>query len=345
MLALQERTDMDPKTGKPIIVPERDSGKRLDAFLSAYLKRESESSAPSRALIRASIEAGSARVGGLVERNPKRRLLRGDAVSFLPASRRTELLPDPDLPVSVLFEDDDLLVIGKPAGIATHPVSFGTKGTVANWAISYVPEIREIGDDPLRPGIVHRLDRNTSGILVLAKTARAFDELKRIFSDRLATKRYQALVLGHVPETEGDIAFSIAPRSGTLRRQAILPGKDVPHDAREAFSHYVLKRRFPEADLLEVSPKTGRTHQIRVHLSAIGCPVLGDRMYGGRRMARPGIPPRQLLHAGFLSFPWNDGVKTFESPLPEDFRETLSALDEPGKTLYVGKDSNGTIRQ
>lgn len=335
---------MDPKTGKPIIVPERDSGKRLDAFLSGFFLNETPGSAPSRGRIRGEVESGGATVNGMIERNPKHRLLRGDTVSFVPSPSETELFPNPDLPIGVIFEDDDILVIDKPAGVATHPVSFRGTDTVANWALAHAPEIRGIGDDPLRPGIVHRLDRNTSGLLVLAKTARAFDELKRIFSDRLAEKRYQALVLGHVPAVEGSIDFPITAVTGTLRRLAVFPGKTVPETARTALSYYFLKRRFAEVDLVEVSPKTGRTHQIRVHLSALGCPVLGDRLYGGRRMARPGVPARQMLHAGYLSFPFSGGVKTFESPLPEDFRKTLLVLDETGGNGYLKEDSNGTIR-
>ncbi len=335
---------MNPKSDKPIIVPERDAGKRLDAFLAACLRRETGESAPSRSRIREAIERGAATVNGATAKDPKKRLTRGDVVVFVVPETATRLVPNPNLSVTVLFEDDDLLVIDKPAGIATHPISFEETDTVANWAIARVPDMRTVGEDPLRPGIVHRLDRNTSGILVLAKTAMAFDELKRIFADRLAEKRYQALVLGHVPQRAGEITYPIAAVTGTLRRQAVLPGKDIPEGAREAHSSYRVIRRFSEYDLLLVSPKTGRTHQIRVHLAAIGCPVLGDRLYGGRRMNRPDTPARQLLHAGYLSFSWVGATKTFESPLPADFRETLSALDETGENGYLGEDSNGTIR-
>lgn len=319
---------MRPKSDKPIIVPERDAGKRLDAFLAAYLKRERGDTAPSRARIREAIEVGAALVNGSIQTNPKRRLTRGDTVSFMAPETATELVPNPDLPLAVLFEDDDLLVIDKPAGIATHPISPEETDTVASWVITHAPEVIHVGEDPLRPGLVHRLDRNTTGILVIAKTAAAFDELKRIFSDRLAEKHYLAIVLGHASEESGEIRLPIAPQTGTLKRQVILPGKDVPEDAREALSHYRVKRRFVEHDLLEVSPKTGRTHQIRVHLAAIGCPVLGDRLYGGRRMNRDGVPARQMLHAGYLAFPWEGKTLTFEAPLPSDFTKTLSSLDE-----------------
>lgn len=313
---------------KPIIVPERDAGKRLDAFLSAYLKREKGDATPSRAKVREAIEAGAALVNGDIERNPSKHLTRGDTVSFDMPEARTELLPNPDVPIDIIFESDELLVIDKPAGIATHPTSPEETDTVASWVVAHAPEVIHIGEDPLRPGIVHRLDRNTTGILVIAKSVAAFDELKRIFSDRFAEKRYLAIVLGHAPEEPGEIRLPIAPQTGTLKRQAILPGKDVPEDAREALSHYRVKRRFVEHDLLEVSPKTGRTHQIRVHLAAIGCPVLGDRLYGGRRMNRDGVPARQMLHAGHLAFPWEGKTLTFEAPLPPDFTKTLSMLDE-----------------
>jgi len=343
-LSLLIEVIMRPKSDKPIIVPERDAGKRLDAFLSAYLKRETDGSAPSRVRIREAIEHGDAIVNGTAQTNPKKRLTRGDAISFTVPETAVELLPNPDLPLTVLFEDDDLLVIDKPAGVATHPVSFEETDTVANWALAHAPGIRDIGENPIRPGIVHRLDRNTSGILAIAKTAETFDELKRLFADRLAEKRYWALVIGHLPHDTGEIAYPIAPVTGSLRRQAIFPGKDVPENAREALSRFRVKKRFAKHDLLEVCPKTGRTHQIRVHLAATGCPVFGDRLYGGRRMNRPDVPARQLLHAGHLSFPWSGSMKIFDSPLPEDFRETLFALDETWESGYLGEDSNGTIR-
>lgn len=338
---------MKQRTDKPIVVPERDAGKRLDAFLSAYVKRERGDAVPSRTRIRETIEDGSAIVNGEVLTNPKKRLTRGDTVSYTIPEMASELIPNPKLPIDILFEDEDILIIDKPAGIATHPVSFEETDTVANWALARISGIRDIGEDPIRPGIVHRLDRNTSGILALAKTPEAFDELKRIFADRLAEKRYLALVLGHAPQEMGEIRYPIAPITGTLRRQVIFPGKETPVDAREALSYYRVKQRFAECDFLEIAPKTGRTHQIRVHLAAIGCPVLGDRLYGGRRMSRSDMPTRQLLHAGYISFPWQNGTKTFESPLPSDFQETLStlsALDETGENGYLGEDSNGTIR-
>lgn len=327
---------MDHISEPAIIVPERDSGKRLDAFLSALLKRESGDDAVSRVRVREAIEAGLASVNDVAERNPGKRLRRGDTVFFRRPETSTELRANPDIPLLVRFEDEEMLVIDKPAGIATHPVSFMETETVANWAISAVPWVRAIGDDPLRPGIVHRLDRNTSGILVIAKTASAFDGLKRIFSERLAEKRYLAIVLGHMPNDSDEIDFPIASRTGTLKRVAVMPGGAVPADARTASTRYAVKRRYVMHDLLEVVPKTGRTHQIRVHLAAVGHPVAGDRLYGGRRMKTQDAPRRQMLHAGRLSFPWHGEVRTFRSPAPDDFVRYLESLDGAEKAGYPG---------
>lgn len=331
---------MEPRTDRPIIVPERHSGERLDAFLAAFLRKIDGDSAPSRAWIREDMARGLVSVNGEAASDPRRRLLRGESISYAPSERRTDLVPAPELPIRILHEDDRMIVIDKPAGIATHPVSFEETGTVANWAAAHVPAIASVGDDPVRPGIVHRLDRNTSGILVLAKTDATFAELKRAFSERLTEKRYSALVLGHVPSPSGEISLPIASRTGTLRRYAVREGDPVPDGAREALTAYTVRTRYPEGDLLDVFPKTGRTHQIRVHLSAIGHPVLGDRLYGGRRVTGDGHPDRQLLHAGTLAFPLGGKTYRFESPLPSDFEDFLSALDGMEKAGYPGKALN-----
>lgn len=208
-----------------------------------------------------------------------------------------------------------------------HPVSFDEVGTVSNWILAKYPEIFEVGEDAFRPGIVHRLDRNTSGVVVIARTNESFFALKDVFQNHRIDKTYLALLLGHVPETSSEISFPLAEQRGTLKRMAVRHPDAFPSATREALTRYRLKERFTEFDLVEVMPETGRTHQIRVHFSAIGCPVAGDHLYGGKRMRGENIPKRQLLHASRLSFTLFGKEYVFESPIPKDFSDFLASID------------------
>ncbi len=302
-------------------VQEISSGKRLDAFLSGFTRLEGLS----RRDTRFGIESGFVTVNGKVETSPTKRLRYGDVVvSNIPKTPEPSLFPNHDIRIPVVFENEHLLVISKPAGIQMHPAGRDTVGTVANWVAANRPEMMDIGSDPLRPGIVHRLDRNTSGVVVLAKTEEAFGILQDLFRDRKTEKTYLALVVGHVRETTGSIDFPLAQRTGTLRRQAVRDPDTFSGEMKEAHTEYRLQKRCAADDLLEVFPKTGRTHQIRIHLAAIGHPVLGDNLYGGRRMRKIGMPDRQLLHAWRIAFPFQGEAVTFESPLPSDFTDFLA---------------------
>ncbi|NTW30008.1 MAG: RluA family pseudouridine synthase [Candidatus Moranbacteria bacterium] len=319
-------------------VQEISSGKRLDAFLSGFTRLEGLS----RSDTRFGIESGFVMVNGKVETTPTKRLRYGDVViSTIPKPTELALFPNHDLRIPVIFESEHLLIISKPAGVQMHPAGRDTVGTVANWVAANHPEMTNIGSDPLRPGIVHRLDRNTSGIVVLAKSKEAFETLQDLFRDRKTEKTYLALVIGHVRETTGNIDFPLAQRTGTLRRQAVRDPEHFSGEMKEAHTEYRLQKRFGADDLLEVFPKTGRTHQIRIHLAAIGHPVLGDNLYGGRRMRKNGMPDRQLLHAWRIAFPFQGEIMTFESPLPSDFTDFLAGIDVAEKLGYPVEDSNG----
>jgi len=320
------------------VVPQASSGRRLDVFLT----EKERSSGVSRRDIRLATEGGHVSVNGMIETDPSRRLRYGDLVTLRAVLKNTARLAATEgMMIPVLFEDDDLLIIMKPAGIQMHPAGKDMEGTVANWIASTRPEMLSVGDDPSRPGIVHRLDRNTSGVVVLAKNKESFRMLQNLFRSRRIRKTYLALVTGNVAEKTGVIKYPLGNRTGTLRRLAIMDGS-CPRGARSAITEYRLKTRYTKYDLLEVSPKTGRTHQIRAHFAAIGHPVLGDRLYGGRRMKRAGMPERQLLHAASIAFLFDGENRSFEAPLPSDFIEFLSGIDETVKEGYLGEASDGS---
>ncbi|HWQ60352.1 MAG TPA: RluA family pseudouridine synthase [Candidatus Fimivivens sp.] len=313
------------------------SGKRLDAFLAAYTRMDGLS----RSDTRAGIEAGLVELNGKTETSPTRRLRYGDViVSRIVPTLKDDLFANHELSFPIIFEDDDLLVISKPFGVQMHPGGRDRTDTVANWIMATRPEMAMVGGDPFRPGIVHRLDRNTSGVVVLAKTDESCESLRDSFREREVEKTYLALVTGHVSEEEGYIDYPLTQRAGTLQRQAVKEPQSFEGEMKEALTEYRLKRRFAEADLLEVYPKTGRTHQIRIHLAAIGHPVLGDNLYGGRRMRRDGMPKRQLLHASRIVFPFKGGLCSYEASLPRDFAEFISGIDVVEKPGYPGEASN-----
>lgn len=308
-------------------VSQRDSNGRLDAFIAKSLKGVSGETPLSRVRVREYVERGLVMVNGAVGADPARKLRQGDVVEtdFPAFSGDGVLSPNPDVPVRVLFEDDRILVLDKPAGVQMHPAGRDGRDTIANFALAHVPKIAGVGDDPVRPGIVHRLDRNTSGVVVLAKTDESFLALKDLFKRRSVRKVYRALVLGHVKTDEGEIAMPLATRAGTLRRIAVTdPEKHPPESGmKQALTLYRVIGRYDDYDLLEAEPKTGRTHQIRVHFAAIGHPVVGDRLYGGRRMKTERMPERQLLHAARIEFELFGKKYAFESPIPDDFSDFI----------------------
>ena len=226
--------------------------------------------------------------------------------------------------LDILYEDDDLIVVNKSAGISVHPSQKEPSGTLTDVLLGRWPEIHSVGEDVLRPGIVHRLDKETSGILVVAKNASTFQELKELFKERKVEKQYLAIVEGRIKEPRGTITLPIG-RYGMKR--VIADGRQKTLNARDAKTVFIVRKRFSDATLLEVRPTTGRMHQIRVHLKAIDHPILGDTLYGGKRVAARA--PRQMLHAFSLSFSRSDGRRfTFEADPPDDFQEMLQSLQD-----------------
>ncbi len=228
---------------------------------------------------------------------------------------------------SIVYEDKNLLVINKPSGLITHPKNAEDKQeSVTGWLVEKYPEIASVGEDPLRPGLVHRLDKDTSGLLVIAKTQNSFVYLKSLFQDKKIKKFYLALVCGRPKEPKGIIDAPMG-RIG-MKRTTQLRGKKKLKDEKSAVTEYSTLKNFPDFTLLEVSPHTGRTHQIRVHLKSIGTPVAGDPLYGHKNPNGPKQPERLFLHAYKLQFVSPDGKSlSFETDLPNDLQKFINELE------------------
>lgn len=217
--------------------------------------------------------------------------------------------------MEVVYENENFLAINKPAGLMVHAakVALGkvstrkTEPTVVDWLIKKYPEVKTVGDDPaMRPGIVHRLDKDTSGIMLIAKTQEYFEYLKSLFQKHEVKKTYYAVVWGVPKQREGIIDAPIGIINGTLKRSV-----RSTKMRKEATTNYKMLKEQGDVSLLEVHPLTGRTHQIRVHLASIGHPIVGDRLYGPRRKRRgiadEATPSRLMLHAGAIEFRDRDG--------------------------------------
>jgi 23S rRNA pseudouridine1911/1915/1917 synthase len=250
----------------------------------------------------------------------------GQVVSItLPITEEFELEAQ-DIPLDVIFEDDDILVINKPAGMVVHPAPGHPRDTLVNAVLFHAPNISIQGST--RPGVVHRLDKDTSGVMVIAKSNRAQSSLIDQWQERGVTKHYTALVAGVVEEDSATIDAPIA--RNTVNRQQMR----TISSGREAITHFTVIERFANATLLDVRIETGRTHQIRVHLAFIGHPVVGDGLYGNKVSARVAEElglKRQFLHAASLTFamPSSGDGRTFDAPLAPDLQTVLDILRTP----------------
>jgi len=309
-----------------LIVGVEDAQKRLDVFLAERL------SGVTRSAIKKSSLGGLATVNGRPAK-AGRKLKAGDSVEVtLPPAPVSGVIPEP-IPLEILYEDEDIIVVNKSAGLTVHPGAGRSSGTLVNALLHHTKNLSDIGA-PLRPGIVHRLDKDTSGVLVVAKNALSHLNLARQFKDHTTTRKYFALVRGLVKNDSGEISKPIG-RDVKSRVKMSTKAKR----ARKAMTSYKVVKRFPGFTLLEVRLSTGRTHQVRVHLSSINHPVAGDVVYGGKIVAASTLPKplqdalkkikRQLLHAATLgiSHPRTGVYMEWSAKMPEDMREVISALE------------------
>ncbi|MEH0075533.1 RluA family pseudouridine synthase [Pannonibacter sp. Pt2] len=320
------------------IASEEDAGKRLDAVIAAKLE------GLSRNRVQALIKGGEVQVNGKTVEEPKHKVHEGDHLSLTMPEPEDPEPQGEDIPLDIVYEDDALIVIDKPAGLVVHPGAGNWTGTLVNALIAHCGDSLSGIGGVKRPGIVHRLDKDTSGLLVVAKTDIAHQGLSEQFADHGRTgpleRAYLALVWGGPGALRGTIEANLARSESNRQKMTV-----VRKGGREAITHWQVIERFgpvdqpPLASLMECRLETGRTHQIRVHMAHIGLPLIGDQVYGAgfKTKANP-LPeplrsavvefPRQALHAGVLAFehPVNGETLYFESGMPEDFATLLEAL-------------------
>jgi 23S rRNA pseudouridine1911/1915/1917 synthase len=307
-----------------LTVAEPDQGSRLDQFLASRTEF-------SRARLARWLKNGQVQVNEQ-SRPASYRVRPGDRVSLtVPPPEPSGLTPEA-LPLDILFEDQDIILVNKPPGLVVHPAPGHRRGTLLNALVHHCPDLAEVGDVS-RPGLAHRLDKDTSGVLVAAKTALAHAHLVRQFHDREVEKIYVALVWGRFDQARGKIDQEVGRHPTARQKMSAHPRRGKP-----AVTYWRVLKEYPgPLTLLELSPKTGRTHQLRVHLAALGHPIVGDATYGGGaarlkenprlKELRP-LVKRQLLHARSLrlTHPTSGAAIVGEAPLPEDFQVVLDNL-------------------
>jgi 23S rRNA pseudouridine1911/1915/1917 synthase len=298
------------------------AGERLDRAVTERLDGLSRSYAASL------VESGAVRVNGVAVSKPAHKVKSGDEVAVDMPAPRPSTVEAEQIPLSVVYEDADLLVIDKPAGMVVHPAPGHSGGTLVNALLAHVPGIELDMGDEARPGIVHRLDKDTSGLIVVAKRRSAHDALSRQMAGRTMLKEYLAVVAGTPRPPQGVVDAPIARDPRDRQRMAVVAG------GRRARTRYAVEEPLQGFSLVRATLETGRTHQIRVHLASIGHPVLGDPVYGKRTLkdaARLGLR-RQFLHAHRLGFtlPSSGEWREFVSPLPEDLAGVLERLENAG---------------
>jgi 23S rRNA pseudouridine1911/1915/1917 synthase len=290
---------------------------RLDVFLTSCLPEFS------RSRIQGLIRDGLVIIGGEMVTKTGRDLESGEQIQIrIPPVVPSGLIAE-DIPLDIIFENGDLVVVNKPAGMVVHPSPGHSNGTLVHAALGHIPELEGIGGEE-RPGIVHRLDKDTSGLIVIAKNERAHRWLQEQFKSRAVEKFYLALVDGKPPTPTGRVEAPIGRNSTHRKLMAVVPADK----GREAVSEYRTLENFPNHTLLEIHPLTGRTHQIRVHLAFLGCPVTADMVYGKHK---PTVDlGRHYLHAQKLKIilPGETQPRVFVASLPQDLQSVLEALRE-----------------
>jgi 23S rRNA pseudouridine1911/1915/1917 synthase len=308
---------------KTIIVPPEGAGKRMDAWLGCHAPELS------RSRIQDLIRSGHIRLNGRKIKPSQKLMPAMEIFVDPPAPVDSELRPEA-IPLDILYEDADLIVINKPAGLVVHPAAGHAAGTLVNALLAHCPDLTGIGGEK-RPGIVHRLDKDTTGVIVAAKNELALRGLMTQFRSRQVTKEYLALVWGQLSPPFGRTETLIGRSTRDRKKMSA-----TPSSGRPAITVYRTVETFAAASLVSVAIETGRTHQIRVHMAFLGHSVVGDAQYGRQRhdVLPVPLPDRQMLHAFRLGIrhPRTDSALTFEAPIPQDLFELLEALRScPGR--------------
>jgi 23S rRNA pseudouridine1911/1915/1917 synthase len=304
---------------------------RLDHFLA-----DQEEVKLTRSQIQRLIDNGNIMVNKKVSK-PAYKLRAGDRIMVIipppiPLETRSE-----NIPLDIIYEDSDIIVVNKPRGMVVHPAVGNYSGTLVNALLNHCKDLSGIGGVQ-RPGIVHRLDKDTSGLLVVAKNDLAHQSLAKQFKDKTVFKQYLALVHGHMKEDSGTISDPIGRHPVKRKKMAVIGTRDEERGkkGREAITHFKIKERFKHYTLLEIILETGRTHQIRVHLTSIGYPLVGDPIYGSKKNEF-GIKS-QMLHSAKLAFlhPRTGERLEFSAPLPADMAKIVEKLLAPSPSTVLG---------
>ena len=301
-------------------VNENDVKKRLDLYVS-------EVSGSTRSGAQVLIDGGCVLVNGK-EESKNYRLRLGDTVEInMPEPKELEVEPE-NIPLNIVYEDDSIIVINKPSGMVVHPANGNESGTLVNALLYHCKESLSGINGVIRPGIVHRIDKDTSGLLVVAKTDEAHIFLSSLLKDHGIKRVYHAILAGHLKEECGTVNAPIARHPVDRKKMAVVKG------GKEAVTHYTVIAEYPSFTYAKMELETGRTHQIRVHMSHIGHPIIGDTVYGGGKTpfekANASLLDGQILHAKELSFPHpkTKEIMHFECDLPDNFKELLNRLEK-----------------
>ena len=302
-------------------ISEENERTRLDLVLSAALEDYS------RSFIQKLFEKECVLIDGNVCTEKKHKCKAGEKVTVsIPVPKLLEAEPE-DIPLDIVYEDDNLLVVNKPAGMVVHPAPGNFSGTLVNALMHHCGDNLSSINGVIRPGIVHRIDKDTSGLLVVAKTDAAHTGLSEQMAEHSITRRYIAIVYSNIKEDDGTVDEAIGrDPSNRLRNTVLHEGMQGFQSAKPAVTHYKVLERFGDFTLIEARLETGRTHQIRVHMTHIRHPLLGDELYGPARNKQGA--KRQMLHARVLGFvhPVSGEYMEFESPVPEDFQKVINKL-------------------
>lgn len=296
-----------------LIVDLQNDGKRVDAYLR-------ENTAFSRSRVSVLIQDGALKIDDELELKPSRKLTAGERLTLcVPQVREVEIVPQ-NIPIDILYQDEDIVIVNKPCGMVVHPAVGNEDRTLVNALMYHVKDLSGIGGE-MRPGIVHRLDKDTSGLILVAKNDRAHAVMSEQFKARTMEKHYRAVAFGAFSQEEGLIDAPIARHPTDRKRMAVIAG------GKESQTKWQVMERLKSATYLDVHLLTGRTHQIRVHMQSIGHPLLGDVIYAPH-VKVPVHIPRLMLHAYSLSFnhPTTGKRMDIVAPLPEKFTTTLEKL-------------------
>lgn len=309
---------------KNIIVQPSETGERIDTFLA-------KKTGITRSQIQMLIEKGNISVNG-IQASQNYKVKSGDFIVIrMPEKETDDLIPEP-IPLEILYKDRNLVVVNKPANMVVYPSAGHNQGTLMNVIAYHCHKLATIGG-PLRPGVVHRLDKDTSGVMVVALDDKAYYSLAEQFRARSINRKYIALVYGKPKKNSGEISLPIGRSESDRKKMSTRIKK-----GKEAVTRWKVLERLENATLIEARLGTGRTHQIRVHFASIGHPVMGDRTYGKKTeieiKKKKVIIPRQMLHAETLGFihPATGKYIEFSSPMPEDMKKVLANMDSKFKT-------------